>query len=183
MTLGAPYPIVPGGPDDVPEAVRIDDDAGFLFAEAGLDVDLPTIDPFTVAERARWQRNAALGRLFLARGEDVETRGFTGFVVLDVLDGAAYVDQLSVRRSAMRRGIGRRLLRHAVTWSATYGNGDLWLTTYAHLPWNRPFYESEGFVVVPEADCIPGVRAHLAEERQALPAPEQRVGMRRSVRG
>jgi GNAT superfamily N-acetyltransferase len=168
--------IVCGGPEDVPECARIDDDAGFLFGEAGMDVDLPTIHPFSVAERERWRRSAALGRLFFARDD----RGApVGFVVFDVLDGAAYVDQLSVQKSAMRRGIGRALLHHAIEWAAPVGNGDLWLTTYGHLPWNRPFYESEGFVVVPEPECIAGVRAHLAEERSALPDPDQRVGMRR----
>src|ERR1041384_5245290 len=35
---------------------------------------------------------------------------------------------------AMRQGLGRRLLRRAIEWA---GREPLWLTTYAHIPWNR----------------------------------------------
>jgi GNAT superfamily N-acetyltransferase len=38
----------------------------------------------------------------------------------------------------MRQGLGRRLVRQAIDWA---GPEPLWLTTYAHLSWNRPFYE------------------------------------------
>jgi hypothetical protein len=54
------------------------------------------------------------------------------------------------------------------------------LTTYAHLPWNRPFYESAGFVVVPVSECPPEMVAILDDQRRWLPAPDQRIAMRAS---
>jgi hypothetical protein len=56
----------------------------------------------------------------------------------------------------------------------------LWLTTYAHVPWNRAFYERFGFAVVPESSCGGDILEILTEQRRWLPAPEQRVAMRRA---
>ncbi len=55
----------------------------------------------------------------------------------------------------------------------------LWLTTYAHLPWNGPFYERHGFVVMRDNDCGPELRAILDEQRAVLPDPKKRVAMAR----
>lgn len=169
------YAVEVAAPEDLREAIEIDNDACLLYAEAGLVFDLTDDHPFAVSERGRWQRDASLQRLFFARDE---SGARVGFAALDRFDGAAYLDQLSVRRSAMRRGVGRFLLRHALAWARANRDPFLWLTTYAHLPWNRPFYESEGFAVVPEAEVGPGVRRDLEEQRRALPAPEERVAMR-----
>jgi GNAT superfamily N-acetyltransferase len=170
-----PYTIEVATADDLADAVRIDDDATLLYAEAGIVLTLTSSHPFIIAEQALWRRSAELGRLFFARldGERV------GFAALDRFDDIAYLDQLSVKRSAMRRGAGRFLLRHAIAWTAENGVPSLWLTTYRHVAWNRPFYESEGFVVVPDAECGAGMRHHLDAQRRALPAPDERVAMRR----
>jgi GNAT superfamily N-acetyltransferase len=162
--------------DDFDEVVRIDDDATALYADAGLELVLGASHPFSQAEQARWRRAVELGRLFLA----VNGAGArVGFAALDVLDGAAYLDQLSVRRSAMRRGAGRFLVHQAIAWAENAGHTALWLTTYGHLPWNVPFYTRAGFELMKESQCGEGVRHHLDEQRRWLPLPEQRVAMRR----
>jgi GNAT superfamily N-acetyltransferase len=121
---------------------------------------------------ARWAEAARAGSLLFACAPGDEPVGFVG---LGLLDGDPWLQQLSVRRTWMRRGIGRTLLSHAQRWSAQ--RGALWLTTWSHVAYNRPFYESAGFVCVAEGDCGPGMRGVLDEEREALPAPEQRVAM------
>jgi GNAT superfamily N-acetyltransferase len=159
--------------DDIDEMVSIDTDACTLYSEAGLDLDLGPEHPYSAAERAAWTRCAREGNAFLAGPADAPA---AGLLVLDRIDGAAYLEQLSVRRRAMGRGLGRQLLARAIAWA----NGEpLWLTTYGHLPWNRPFYERHGFVAVPEAACPPGMVAILDEQRAVLPAPHQRIAMRR----
>jgi hypothetical protein len=70
-------------------------------------------------------------------------------------------------------------VRHSIAWA---GDAALWLTTYAHVPWNRPFYESEGFEVVPSKEWPADIAAIIAEQRRWLPAPEQRIAMRRILR-
>ena len=156
-------------PHELDEAVAIDDDACALFATVGLHLDLPADHPFARAERARWLAAMREGLVWLA-----ETPATTGLLVLGTVDGIRYVDQLSVRMDAMRQGIGRALLARAVEWA----QGDaLWLTTYAHVPWNRGYYERRGFGVVPEAECPAGIVAALDEQRRWLPEPAQRIAM------
>jgi GNAT superfamily N-acetyltransferase len=158
-------------PDEMAEAIAVDDDACALYDTVGLHFDIGPDHPFAQSEHARWHAAARVGRVYLAVSPLV-----VGMLVLSVLDGARHLEQLSVRTSAMRRGVGRALLRRAVAWAAGEA---LWLTTYAHVPWNRPFYESAGFVVVPEADCPRAIVADLEEQRRYLPAPTQRIAMRR----
>jgi hypothetical protein len=52
---------------------------------------------------------------------------------------------------------------------------------YAHLPWNGPFYAREGFQAVPDHECGPQILHHLHAQRQVLPAPDQRIAMRRAL--
>ena len=153
-------------------AVDIDDDAGTAYADAGLPLLLALDDPFVVSELARWSESARAGRMLFACAPDESAIGFSavGFV-----DGRPHLEQLSVRRSWMRRGVGRLLVERAIQWSAA--EGELWLTTYAHIPWNRPWYERLGFLQVSEQACGPELRATLEAERRALPAPEQRTAM------
>ncbi len=165
-------------PGEIAVLAAIDDDAGRLYAEAGLPIELAPDHPFVLAEQARWQHSAGLGHVFLA--VDAEDRGL-GFAALGWVDGEAYLEQLSVRSDAMRRGLGRRLLRRAIEWAAQQGRSSLWLTTYGHLSFNRAFYEREGFVVIAEPEWPPELAHHIAEQRRCLPDPEQRIAMRRTI--
>lgn len=161
--------IRPASPNEIEEAIAIDDDACALFASVGLNLDLGPDHPFARAERARWLAAMRQGQVYFA-----EAPTQVGLLVLGMLDGLHYVDQLSVRLSDMRRGIGRSLLAHAIEWA----DGDaLWLTTYAHIAWNRRYYEQRGFSVVAEDQCPPGIIATLAEQRRWLPDPTQRIAM------
>ncbi len=168
-------------PGDVDVLVDIDDDATTLYASYGLDLQAPQDGAFAAfahAERDRWRAAAARGRVYLA--VDAERRA-VGFAALDILDHAPYLDQLAVRRTDMRRGIGRLLLAHAMGWAVQRDGSALWLTTYAHLPFNGPYYERLGFVPIPEDACGPDVRQRLEEQRRVLPAPGERVAMRRAI--
>ena len=101
----------------------------------------------------------------------------TTVAALALPDGKPYLEQLSVRPAQGRRGLGGALLERACRWAAAQTASELWLATYAHLPWNAPFYERRGFRQVPEASCGPELRALIAEHKRVLPQPEQRVVM------
>jgi GNAT superfamily N-acetyltransferase len=159
-------------PRDFDDLVRIDDDACSLYVTVGLSFDHLANHPFAAAERARWRKAVNAGLAYVAVGDD--SGDVLAFATLGFVDGAPYMDQLSVRRSAMRRGLGGTLIERAVAWS---GQQPLWLTTYAHVSWNAPFYERHGFARVPEQAHGPELRAVLDEQRAALPAPEQRIAM------
>lgn len=159
---------------DIDTLVRIDESAEPLFHAVGLTFSGPHIAAFAAAERARWL--TACERSLAQLIEDESDRP-VAFSVFGHVDGRPYLDQLSVISECMRRGLGRALLAHAYEWAAP--RGELWLTTYAHVPWNGPMYARAGFLRVDERDCGPEMRAILAEQRAALPAPEQRIAMLR----
>jgi GNAT superfamily N-acetyltransferase len=174
--LGATLTFRPARADELGLILALDEDATLLYLQAGLDVSLPRSHPYGQYEERRWAADAAAGRVTFAV-LDGEVAGFTA---CHFVDGAPYLDQLSVWRRLGGRGIGRALLDRVLAWAAPLG--PLWLTTYDHpgVPWNRPMYERRGFTVVPEAAWGPEMRAVIAGQREALPAPEARVVMCRS---
>ncbi len=172
----ASFSIRPARASELQMLVAIDDDASELYARAGLALTFDKSHPFVVAESARWA--AAIERGLAHVAVDPGDRPI-GFTTLGFVDSEPYLDQIAVRRSSMRRGVGTALLRHAFEWSR---GRSLWLTTYLHLPWNRPYYERHGFVLVPERACGPELRAILRDQRAALPDPEMRVAMVRRHR-
>jgi GNAT superfamily N-acetyltransferase len=156
----------------------IDDDATLLYQSAGLDLSLPPEHEFCIEERRRWSQCIAAGTVLIAVSASSEP---IGFAAVRQLDGQPYLDQLSVRTTRMRLGIGSALLRAIEKRLRDAGERALWLTTYGHLPWNRPFYQRSGFVAVAEADCGPEMLAELVHQRRWLPLPGERVVMRKDI--
>jgi GNAT superfamily N-acetyltransferase len=162
----------PARPDEVELMRRIDGESTEMYLRAGIDLrHFDDTHPFVQDERGRWTASARRGHAhFAVLGTEV-----VGFAVLAMLDGAPYLDQVSVRAPFMRRGIGRLLVAHAKEWSKPHGQ--LWLTTYSHLPWNGPYYQQAGFREIPERECGPEIRAVLEQQRAVMPEPEKRVAM------
>lgn len=163
----------PARAEDAALARALDDDACSLYTEAGLLIVESVDPPFFAHEVEQWRQAAREGRMLFACAPGGAP---VGFASLGLVDGEPHLQQLSVRRAWMRRGIGRSLVARAQHFSVR--PGALWLTTWAHLPWNRPFYERMGFETIAESACGPELRAILAAERRALPAPEHRIAMR-----
>jgi ribosomal protein S18 acetylase RimI-like enzyme len=177
-TVRSKFEIRTGSVADIDALCAIDVDAATLFTQAGLELNFPDQEhEFAQAERSRWLRSLAAGQTLLAAGAHGAP---LGFAASSVLDDEPYLDQLSVATRCMRLGIGGSLLRASERAAQRAGARALWLTTYAHLPWNRPFYERAGFVVVPEGRCGPVILQEIAYQRHWLPCPEHRVVMRKS---
>jgi GNAT superfamily N-acetyltransferase len=162
---------------DVDVLVEIDNDASMLFEQAGLRLDSSRERELELAERRRWSQCLCARTVLLAvqAGRDV------GFAALGLRDGEPYLDQLSVRVSAMQQGIGTQLLHGAIRMAQQARGRALWLTTYSHLSWNRPYYERNGFAVVTAEECGEELRGELLFERGILPCPQERVVMRREL--
>lgn len=158
------------------QIVAIDEQAAVLFERVGISfAHLSAEHPFVRNEHRRWFEALQAGGGWIATiGQDV-----AGFMILSALDGEPYLDQLSVLPEFMRRGVGRTLIAHACALSASQPR--MSLTTYGHLAWNRPYYERFGFEPTDEADCGPELKNILAEQRTALPLPEQRIAMRKRL--
>ena len=104
-----------------------------------------------------------------------------GLCRIDAVGDGAHLEQLSVHPDHGGRGIGRALLRAGIEWAASEGYPELTLNTYRDVPWNGPFYASEGFVEVGPADDW--LVAHgLAPEEPVMGRYGTRVAMVRPLR-
>lgn len=131
-------------------------------------------DSFDDEELRAW---IDLGRAWVA----VDRGATVGFVVVDVVDGLAHIDEVSVHPSNERQGHGAALLATVSSWAATNNIEAVTLTTFADVHWNRPYYERRGFRVLEDAEIGPELAARvLDEDAHGLPT-ELRVCMGRTV--
>ncbi|KMM73845.1 acetyltransferase [Xanthomonas sp. NCPPB 1128] len=121
----------------------------------------------------------ACGQLWVALDEEDRC---VGYLLGGRLDDSFHVQQMDVDPRYGRRGHGRALLRHACAAAAAAGFQCALLTTLRDVPWNAPFYASEGFVELPPAQWGPQLRATWRQEA-ALGFPMHlRVAMRCPLR-
>jgi GNAT superfamily N-acetyltransferase len=146
--------------------------AGERFREIGDERVARCADdpPMTLDELGAYQ---ASGRALIA----VEGSDVVGFAVFDVIDGRAHLEEVSVDPSATGRGHGSALVAAVWAWAVGQGLDGVTLTTFAEVPWNRPFYERRGFRVLAEGELTAGVRARREEEAALGLVPELRVVM------
>ncbi|MET8909639.1 GNAT family N-acetyltransferase [Micromonospora sp. NPDC004551] len=160
--------------EELTEVQRIEVASGAPFREIGMS-DVADMPPLPLDVLAVAQRD---GRLRVALdGADRPV----GFAVLDLVDGCAHVQQLSVDPAYARRGIGRGLLDEAAGWAAGRGLPGLTLTTFRSVPWNGPYYVRCGFRELTGAEVTPGLAGLLAAEAALGLDPADRIAMRRPV--
>ena len=101
-----------------------------------------------------------------------------GYVIVDVVDGNAHVEQISVVPEFQGQGVSRHLLERVRTWAVVTGRRGITLTTFADVPWNGPLYEHLGFVVLSENELGPGLQAVRQREADSGLDPATRICMR-----
>ena len=117
------------------------------------------------------------GHLWIAATPDGEVAGFAQVVILD---GVAHLDEIDVVPEHGRRGVGSRLVDAVCRWARAAGYSKITLSTFDHVPWNRPFYEKLGFRVV-ETALPPEHRQLVAGERDRGLRTDLRVVMERNL--
>jgi len=100
---------------------------------------------------------------------------------VELVDGHAHLEQLSVVPEAGQQGIGTALIDAVVAWAGARGDVEVTLTTFRDVPFNAPLYAKRGFETVAEADWTDGVRALVAREEADGLDITTRVVMRRTV--
>lgn len=100
-----------------------------------------------------------------------------GFVLVDRVDDGAHVEQVCVVPEHQGRGLGRALIERAIQWAAERDRHSVTLTTFTHIPWNRPLYEHLGFHVVEVACLGPELAARRSAEAARGLDPSLRVVM------
>ncbi|MBN9792172.1 MULTISPECIES: GNAT family N-acetyltransferase [unclassified Pseudonocardia] len=160
---------------DVPALREIERAAGEPFREIGLDVVADEEPPpaavlaaYVVAGRA-WVDERSAGA------------GLVGYLIADLVDGCAHVEQVSVLPSQRGRRIGEGLVEHLAGWARDRGLPALTLTTYRDVPWNGPHWVRLGFreLIAPG----PGLRAIREHEAARGLDVWPRLAMRRELAG
>lgn len=86
------------------------------------------------------------------------------YLIADVVDGNAHLEQVSVDPEYAHRGLGRSLIDHMVNWARNGGLPAITLTTYTDVPWNGPYYARYGFRYLGDDELTDGLRLIRAEE-------------------
>lgn len=168
------YRIRPARDAELPLLQDLERAAGEIFRDAGMGAVADDEPPPLDALRRHLHHDG------LRVAEDAQGRP-AAYVVLEPVDGALHVEQLSVHPAHARRGIGRDLLEAAARQAAVDGYPALTLTSFADVPWNAPYYERCGFRRLTAAEVTPGLRAVRAREAAAGLDRWPRVCMRRDL--
>jgi GNAT superfamily N-acetyltransferase len=166
--------IRPARADDGPVLRDIERVAGGRFRDLGLG-EVADAEPHSVATLAGY---AAAGRSWVAVDEADRP---VGYLIVDVVDGNAHIEQVSVAPDHQGVGVGHALIDHACVWAADTGRPAVTLTTFADVPWNGPMYRHLGFDVLSHREFGPDLRRIRDEETAHGLDPQTRICMRLRV--
>lgn len=157
------------------EALRaIERRAGERFRDVGM-AEIADDQPMSMDRLAVY---ADAGRCWVAAdATDVPV----GYVVVDVVDGNAHIEQVTVDPDHQGRGAGRLLLDRVAAWAMERGMPALTLTTFRDVPWNAPLYRHLGFCDLGDDELGQELRRLRDEEAAHGLDPTLRVCMRRDV--
>ena len=79
----------------------------------------------------------------------------SAYVLADVVDGCAHLEQVSVRPDHRGGGVGRALLERVRGWAADRGLMAVTLTTFIDVPWNAPCIDTSGSESLPRTRSVP----------------------------
>ncbi len=148
--------------------------AGEAFRLVGMapiaDDEPPTLDALAVYQQA--------GRAWVATDSEDDP---IAYLLLDVVERFAHIEQVTVHPQYARRGIGGLLIEEAASWARARGLDGLTLATFEEVPWNAPYYRRLGFREVPETQWSDGIRQIVQSERDHGLAAWPRVVMKRAV--
>ena len=119
---------------------------------------------------------AADGRAWIAIDDEGEA---IGYVLVRKVDQSAHIVQVSVVPEMQGRGIGTALIDTVEAWATSNELKSVSLTTFSHVPWNRPLYEHLGFRVLEDEEIGPELAALRFHEASIGLDPALRVAMRR----
>jgi GNAT superfamily N-acetyltransferase len=164
--------IRPARPDEAAQLLAIEDQAGRIYASAGLPPDLGGL-PSSVIE-------AGIAEQLLWVTTEADDRA-VGFALAWLRPDALHLRELDVLPTHMRRGLGRGLVEFVCERARAFGCASVTLTTFRDVAWNAPLYRRWGFEVLAPEACpawLADIRAH--EDRGEL-RHWPRVAMARRV--
>ena len=166
------YRIVPAVSEHIPFLAAIEQAAASLFPSGAIPEAIREDSvPLPILEEALLS-----GTLLIALAGNGMA---VGFGLLREEEGYAVLAQLDVMPEHGRRGIGKKLVQGLLGRARALGYEVVYLTTFDHIPWNRPFYERLGFRILDEGTMPHFLIQTLSAERAR--GMVRRVAMRKDV--
>ncbi len=142
------------------EIVReIERSAGLIFAEYEMSA-IAEDEPPSIESLSSYCRD---GRLWVVANESDHP---IAYLIVDLVDGCAYIEQISVHADYAGKGLGSSLIDMLVLWAKDRKLPAITLTTFSEVPWNAPYYERLGFETLTEVDQSPGLRLIRQGEKE-----------------
>ena len=166
------YKIQHAKENDIPLLDAIEAAAGTIFPHGSIPENiLAERVPYDIFVDAINQ-----GNLLVALGSDQTP---VGFAFWQNVEGSALLALIEVHPLHGQKGIGRALVLQIMNQVMKAGFQHLYLTTFANIPWNAPFYQKIGFVLLGEEEQPDFIKDILIEERGK--GLSNRVAMRYSI--
>lgn len=106
-----------------------------------------------------------------------------GFIMTQDLPESLFIHELSVSEAWQNQGIGKLLIQKVINKAIENQFSAVTLTTFRHVPWNEPFYQRLGFVILPNNEIPASLQAILTHEvTRGGFAAETRCAMRYEIK-
>jgi ribosomal protein S18 acetylase RimI-like enzyme len=135
-------------------------------------------EPMSVEAMDGYRRS---GRAWVLLPDGTSSATPVAYALVDLVDGAGHIEQISVDPAFARQGLGRRLIDHLAAEARREARTALTLTTFRDVPWNAPYYGRCGFRELAESELGPELRAKRDDEATHGLDPALRVCMRRDL--
>jgi N-acetylglutamate synthase-like GNAT family acetyltransferase len=146
-----------GEPGDIPALQAIEKEARTVYVSlAGFE--FVAASPTIAADRL------ISGTTFVAE----VSKSLVGLALVQPMDGALYVANISVLPDASNRGVGARLLDAVIAYAHSSNATAVTLATFRVPPWNGPWFRRHGFTTMPESEIGAGLRAILTRHASFL---------------
>jgi hypothetical protein len=123
---------------DIRHLQHVERSAGRMFAEIGM----PEIADHEPTGVETFEDRFRHGRLYIAALAD---GGPAGFLYWSMMDGFAYIEEVSVGAEHRGNRLGARMIERLARDVAQLTDA-ITLATFRHVPWNAPYYARLGFV-------------------------------------
>jgi GNAT superfamily N-acetyltransferase len=147
-----------GTAEDIPTVAALELEAGAMFPIEVFPQRRVNITPAEVVHAAIKHSSLWVAQL--------NESGVVGFLLATDFAPSLHIEEMDVAPSHGRTGIGTALLLHAEQEARLRGLPYLTLTTFAHIPWNKPFYSKRGFLEVTDFELFPHLARAIESERE-----------------
>lgn len=163
---------------DAYQLPAVERSAGQLFRTVA---ELAWIADDTVMSVQAHQQSILRRTSWVAELTDVTGGVVIGFISAEPFDDALHIWELSVHADRQRQGVGRGLVHAVLAYAREQQLKAVTLTTFQDVPWNGPWYQHLGFLMVPKDEWGPRLEGVLTAEQEHGVPIERRCAMRYTV--